>query len=121
MANFFSVVSNCLIIFVFYNLTHAFLDRLTDAGKPYAVVTTIHWVILGLVSALSIATWAAYVADQVVFVIDRLSFNNMLDEIYFKAESTMDIVFCIVSLEILAWAIFVTVKTRRPASTVSAT
>lgn len=122
MFDFFSMLSNCLVIFVFYNLIHDLLDRLTDQGKPYAVVATIHWVNLGLVSALSIATWALNVAYQARIVEYTYSSSDTLGEISIKVFVARDIVFWVVALEILGWAIFVTVKagSHRFASKVSA-
>lgn len=116
---FFFFASSCLLFFVFYNLIHGYLDRLTDAGKPYAAVTTVHWVILALVSALSIADWGMYVAFQVQSVTYETTFHFI--NAYNKLDSARTIIYWIVSLEILACSVFVLAKTgsRRFASKVN--
>ena len=108
---FFGLLRDCLLLFVFYNLVRAFLDRLTDVGKPYAAVTIIHWVILGLLSALSITSWAMYVAYEVKFVQSETDLEFI--HTYVQLESARAIIFWIASLEVLVWAIFVTSKAYR--------
>lgn len=108
--DFLSLLSNCLVFFVFYNLIHGLLDRLTDAGKPYAVVAIIHWVILGIVSALSVAGWGLYVAYQVYDVNHTYSGSYSLSLVYEKVWAARTILYWVVSLEILAWTIFVFAK-----------
>ena len=98
------------MFFVFYNLIHGLLDHLTDAGKPYALVSSIHWVILGLVSALSLAAWGLFVAWEVLDVNDVYSGPLDVTMAYVKVDGARSIVYWIVSIEILAWAIFVIVK-----------
>ncbi|KAJ5584982.1 uncharacterized protein N7459_004782 [Penicillium hispanicum] len=102
---FFFFLSSCLLFFVFYNLIHGYLDRLTDAGKPYATVATVHWVILALVSALSVANWGVYVALQVKEVTYDTTFHFI--NAYTDLDSARTIIYWIVSLEILAWSVFV--------------
>ncbi|KAJ5159594.1 uncharacterized protein N7482_006598 [Penicillium canariense] len=104
----FFLLAGCLLFFVFYNLIHSLLDRLTDSGKPYAVVAVVHWVLLGLVSLLSLATFALFVAVEVQFV--QENYNSSLGNHYFKMESARGIIWWILSLEIVAWFIFIAVK-----------
>lgn len=110
LSDFFGILNSCIMFFVFYNLIHGLLDRLTDAGKPYAVVSSIHWVILGLVSALSLAAWGLFVAYEVLDVNDAYNGPVGVTKAYVKVDGARCIVYWIVSLEILAWAIFVIVK-----------
>jgi hypothetical protein len=105
---FFLLISECMLIFVFYNIIHKLLDRLTDSGRPYAAVVIIHWIFLAIAVALAVASWALYVAYEVTSVQD--SFPYRLGRIYRKVESARAIFYWIVSLEILAWSIFATVK-----------
>lgn len=105
---FFYLAAGCAIILVFYHLVHSILDRLTDAGKPYAAVSIIHWVILGLVSVVSLATFGLYVAVQVQYV--QSSYNTKMLDSYNKLESARSIIWWILSLEIVAWFIFIVVK-----------
>jgi hypothetical protein len=105
---FFLSLSECMLIFVFYNIIHKLLDRLTDSGRPYAAVVIIHWIVLALAVVLAVASWALYVGYEVTSVQD--SFPYRLGRIYTKVESARAILYWIVSLEILAWSIFATVK-----------
>ncbi|KAJ5690672.1 hypothetical protein N7462_005064 [Penicillium macrosclerotiorum] len=105
---FFFLLGSCLLFFVYYHLINGMLDRLTDSGKPYAAVAVIHWVVIGLVSLISLATWAMYVAYQVQYV--NNGYTGALRQSYPKLESARAIIYWLLSLEILAWVIFVTVK-----------
>lgn len=115
---FFYLLAGCLIFFVFYHLIHSALDRLTDAGKPYAIVAIIHWVILGLVSVVSLATFGLYVGFQVQNV--QNYYYSKLSKPYNNLEAARAIIWWILSLEIVAWFIFIVVKaSHRFASKVS--
>ncbi|OOQ88472.1 hypothetical protein PEBR_12272 [Penicillium brasilianum] len=105
---FFFMVAGCLIFFVFYHLIHSALDRLTDAGKPYAIVAIIHWVILGLVSVVSLATFGLYVGYQVQNV--QNYYYSKLAKPYNNLEAARAIIWWLLSLEIVAWFIFIVVK-----------
>ncbi|KAJ6133968.1 hypothetical protein N7523_000290 [Penicillium sp. IBT 18751x] len=106
--DFFLSFNECMLIFVFYNIIHKLLDHLTDAGKPYAAVVIIHWIALAFAVALAIASWALYVGYRVAWVQGSSLYN--LGTIYNKVGSAQAIFFWILSLEILAWSIFATVK-----------
>lgn len=118
---FFYLVAGCLIFFVFYHLIHSVLNRLTDAGKPYAVVAIIHWVILGLVSVVSLATFGLYVAYQVQTV--QNDYYSSLAKTYNNLESARTIIWWVLSLEVVAWFIFILIRagSHRFASKVSQT
>lgn len=104
----FLMFSECMLIFVFYNIIHKLLDHLTDSGRPYAAVVIIHWLALAFAVALALASWALYVGYQVALV-QRSSVYN-LGAIYNKLASAQAIYFWVISVEILAWSIFATVK-----------
>lgn len=108
--DFFDLFSSCLVFFVFYNLIHGLLDRLTDAGKPYAVVSAVHWVVLGVVSMLSIAAWGLYIAFEVLEVTKGYTSSNNVIMADIKVGSVQAIVYWLISLEILAWPLFVVTK-----------
>lgn len=117
---FFGLLSDCLILFVFYNIIHGLLNRLTDSGKPYAIVQIVHWVLLGIISAISIATWGLYVAFEVALVNSNITYylaHNMN-----LLSASRSIILWVMTLEILAWTIFVAAKagSHRFASKVSA-
>lgn len=115
----FGIVSYCLLFAVFYMIIHKFLDRLTDSGKPYAAVTAIHWVIVGLVTAISIADFGLYTALTVKEVESDLTLEIVKNQP--KVFVARCIIYFIVSLEIFAWTIFIAVKagTHRFVSRVS--
>lgn len=119
LSQFFAMLANCLVLFVLFNLIHGFLDRLTDVGKPYAAVTVIQWVTLTVLSLLSIVSWSMYVALQVMLVNSDVTFDYSVN--YIRLESARDIIFWIISLEVVAWAFFVNSRagTRRFPSKVS--
>lgn len=106
--DFFFLLTQCVLIFVFYNVIHKLLDRLTDTGKPYAAVVIIHWIVLALAVGLAIASWALYVACEAKMVENSYEFSIV--RIYNKLESARAIFYWIISLETLAWSIFATVK-----------
>ncbi|KAF3385618.1 hypothetical protein F1880_002974 [Penicillium rolfsii] len=105
---FFGLIAGCLVFFVFYHLIHSILDRLTDAGKPYAVVVIVHWVVLGLVFVVSLATVGLYVTYQIQTV--QNDYNSSVAKRYNDLEAARAIVWWILSLEIVAWLIFIVVK-----------
>lgn len=105
--NFFQDLNYCLLFLVFYKLIDVFLDRLTDAGRPYAPVTYLHWVVLGIVFALAIAQWSMNVAYQ-VFDVNK-PFTEFII-VYENVSGAVDVVYWAVSLEIVAWTIFILVK-----------
>lgn len=110
---FFSYLSDCLGFFVFYNLIHGLLDRLIDAGNPYKVVKILHWVVLGIVSALSLACWGLMVAAENYEVYEMRGYyptGPNLISVNSYVESAQSILYLVVSIEILVWAIFIAVK-----------
>ena len=107
---FFSDLSVLLIVYVFYNLIHRVINRLTDSGKPYAAISIVHWVILSILTAISIAAWAMYVAFRVYYVQGSTRDIFELADNMNKVDSARVILFWVVSLEIFAWVLFATVK-----------
>ncbi|KAJ5098050.1 hypothetical protein N7532_005051 [Penicillium argentinense] len=105
---FFSVFTYCIIVFVFYNLIHRMLNRLTDSGKPYATVAIVHWIILGIVTTVSLASWALSVVIRVKFVQDEY-FSDISRDLN-KVDSARAIILWLISLEIFAWTVFVAMK-----------
>lgn len=107
ISTFFSFASNCVGYFVFYNLIHGLLGRLTDAGNPYRPIAIMHWIVVGIVSAFSLACWGMYVAVQDFSV---MSPNFHFFGVYRYVQSALEIVYWLVSIEVLAWTIFIAVK-----------
>ena len=108
LATFFNLLATLLVFYIFWSLIHRLLGRLTDSGKPYAAVTIIHWILLGILSAVSLADWAMYVAWEVREVTTVVSIEFTLA--WLDLDSALTIVFWLLSMEIMAWTIFVTVK-----------
>lgn len=106
--DFFTLLTQCMLIFVLYNIIHKLLNRLTDTGKPYAAVVIIHWIVLALVVALALASWGLYVAFEAKMVQESYDFNMI--RIYNKLEGARTIFYWAISLETLAWSVFATVK-----------
>lgn len=119
LQDFFSVIFSCVLFLAFYQTIHLLLDRLTDSGKPYASLRIFHWVLLGLITILSLAEFAVYVAVQYKEVETTLTFQ--LIDGWRKLYSARCIIYFVMAFEIFVWTIFVTVKagTHRFASRVS--
>lgn len=107
LSSFFSLLGTCLTFYVFWSLLHRLLGRLTDSGKPYAAITIVHWILLGLIVLLSIVDWGLYVTYIVSTV---TNFINPTEVAWIKLESALYIIFWLLSLEIIVWSIFVVVK-----------
>ncbi|KAJ5611137.1 hypothetical protein N7510_007856 [Penicillium lagena] len=111
LQSFFQHISQCLLFYVFYSLIHRFLDGLTDVGRPYAAVNIIHWIVLGVLFVMGMTSFALDVVNTVYYV----------TEVYIlQVETAAEKVYCanailllVASLEVLAWAVFVTVKGGR--------
>jgi hypothetical protein len=118
LSSFFMLLGICLTFYVFWSLLHHMLGRLTDSGKPYRAVTILHWVLQGLIVVLSLADWALYVVYVASTVTD---YNKTLGNSWSKLEAALFIIFWLLSMEVLAWSIFVVVKagTHRFVSRVS--
>ncbi|OQD90888.1 hypothetical protein PENANT_c001G02445 [Penicillium antarcticum] len=107
LGTFFYFLATLLLFYVFWSLVHRLLGRLTDSGKPYAAVTIIHWILLGIISAVSIASWGMFVAYEVGQV-TYISLEITLA--WIDLDSALTIIFWLLSIEIAAWTIFVIVK-----------
>lgn len=107
---FFQNLAIVMVVFVFYNLIHRLLNRLTDSGKPYAAIAIAHWVILSILAVVSLASWILYVVYLVRTVQgpskDIFHFSDIMN----KLDSARVILFFIVSVEIFAWVLFAAIK-----------
>lgn len=107
LTSFFNFLGICLTFYVFWSLIHRMLGRLTDSGKPYAAVTIVHWILQGLIAVLSLADWALYVAYLAGTV---TNYSTKLGQEWIRLESALYIIYFVLSIEVLAWSIFVVVK-----------
>ncbi|KAJ5239192.1 hypothetical protein N7468_003811 [Penicillium chermesinum] len=114
---FFFVAASCFVVFVLYSLAHGFLDRLADAGRPFATAMKAHWVVLGFLVALSLADWGLFVAYVVLLISEQ---DTLLAEPFAKLDGVRACIFCAIAIEILLWSIYIAVKasSRRFASKV---
>lgn len=110
LSTFFNLLGICLTFYVFWSLLHRMLGRLTDSGKPYKAVTVLHWVLQGLIVVLSLADWALYVAYLASTVTGYGSSVEILGKNWIRLESALFIIYFLLSVEVLAWSIFVVVK-----------
>ncbi|KAJ5913827.1 hypothetical protein N7504_002710 [Penicillium tannophilum] len=104
----FDVVFSCVLFLVFYQTIHLLLDRLTDSGKPYAPLRIFHWVLLGLVTVLSLAEFAVYVALEYKNVEGTMTYKFM--DNWRKLYCARCIIYFVMAFEVFVWTIFVTVK-----------
>lgn len=109
LGEFFALLTECLLVYVFYNLIHRLLERLTDSGKPYAPVKIVHWVFLSILAIISVADWGVFVAMWVGMVNRQPNFYELWDT-GAKLAASRSIISWLIALEILAWTIFVLVK-----------
>ncbi|KAJ6024195.1 hypothetical protein N7540_004992 [Penicillium herquei] len=104
----FSMVGYWLVFMVFYIIIHKLLDRLTDSGRPYAILNAFHWVVLAIVAVISLADFGIYTALTVKEVEETTTVKLIKDSN--KIYTARTIIYFIVSLEIFAWGIYVALK-----------
>ncbi|KAJ5718344.1 hypothetical protein N7488_003990 [Penicillium malachiteum] len=108
LAYLFSLVAYCLVFMVFYSIIHKLLDRLTDSGRPYAILSAFHWGVLAVVTVVSLADFGVYTALIVKEVEENYTVKLLRDSNKLYAART--IIYFIVALEILSWGIYVALK-----------
>ncbi|KAI1839029.1 hypothetical protein DTO006G1_823 [Penicillium roqueforti] len=106
----FKVVAICLTFYVFWNLIHRLLGFIRVSGKPHAAVTTIHYLLLGIIFVASLAEWGMCVASYVRSVVSTL--NADMQWSWTQLNVAVYIIYWLLSLEILAWGIFLAIKAR---------
>lgn len=107
---FFSDLAVVMVVFVFYNLIHRLLNRLTDSGNPYAAVAIVHWIIFSILAVISVAAWAMFVVVLVRSVQGPYTDLSEFSLDVNKVDGARTILFFVVSLEIFAWILFAAIK-----------
>ena len=108
--NFFRVVAVWLTFYVFWNLIHRLLGLTRASGKPHAAVTTTHYIFLSIIFVVSLAEWGMCVAYYVRSVVSNL--NVDFQSAFIRLNTALYIIYWVLSLEILAWGIFLAIKAR---------
>ena len=101
----FAHAANCFLCCTFYRLVHILLERLSNGGKLPFRINVVHWVVMSLIVALSIADFALWVIIYFVFLV--------LEGNYQPVEITRYVILWLASWEITAWSAFLVVKAKR--------
>lgn len=110
LSSFFSYLAELMVVFIFFNLIHRTLNRLTDSGKPYAAISIVHWIVVGILGAISVAAWALFVAYRVKVVQGFYREWEKLAMDLNKVDTARVIVLFVFSVEIFAWLLFAALK-----------
>ena len=97
--------------YIFWKLVQKLLERVAEKkpSKAFVPVAVIHWVLLAILSALSIAECGTYIAF-IVKGVNEGSSNLQLVLHYNKLSSGLSILCWVASFEILCWIIFAFAK-----------
>lgn len=97
--------------YIFWKMVQKLLERVAEKkpNKVFVPVTIVHWVLLAILSALSMAECSTYIAF-IVKGINEGSGNLQLVFHYNKLSSGLSILCWVASFEILCWIIFAFVK-----------
>lgn len=97
----------CTIIFLFYRIISRFRKRST--GRSPKGLNILHGVFLGLLAAVCGAEWSLYVG----YMVRTNGVNYTWRITWHWMQCARQIVFWIASLEVVIWALIVTVRTSR--------
>lgn len=107
----FYLIAVMLGFYIFWKLIQKLLERLAEdkPSKAFAPVAIAHWVLLGILSALSAAECALYIA----FVVKGINVGERYMKLayeYNKVSAALSILCWLASLEAFCWIIFVFVS-----------
>lgn len=107
----FYLIALMLGFYIFWKLIQKLLERLAEdkPSKAFAPVAVAHWVLLGILSALSAAECALYIAFVVKGVNVGERYMKLAYE-YNKVSAALSIFCWLASLEAFCWIIFVFVN-----------
>ena len=107
---FYSVTA-MLGFYIFWKMVQKLLERVAEKqpSKVFVPVAIVHWVLLAILSALSMAECGTYIAF-IVKGINEGSGNLQLVFHYNKLSSGLSILCWVASFEILCWIVFAFVK-----------
>lgn len=106
------VISNLLAFYMFYRIIDCYLDRILNGRKGLAWVHYTHKAFIGILTLVALL----YIIASIVYAArsssdDKLKFWEALD-VSSRITLAQTIICIILSLKILAWAIFVAVKSK---------
>ncbi|OQE24067.1 hypothetical protein PENFLA_c010G04758 [Penicillium flavigenum] len=107
LQHFAGLFSLCTIFFLFYRLINHFQERST--GRSPTGLIVLHGVFLGLMAAICVADWTLYVGYSVITSLASERWGIYCGWV----QCARQIVFWVASLEVVIWALFVTVRTFR--------
>lgn len=107
----FYLLAAMLGFYIFWHVIQKLLERVaeTNPSKAFAPLAIVHWVLLGIMSAIAAAECAMYIAF-VVRSIDDSSGSLLLAYEYNALSAALSIICWVASLEILGWVVFVSTK-----------
>jgi hypothetical protein len=115
----FSVVAIPITLHVFWSFIHKFLARLSDSGRPSSAVTITHWIFFSITFVLGLAEFALCVVYYVYMVNPAAGDMFTIGNSRAQLRAALEIIYWVMSMEILAWLAFVFVKSGRFLSRVS--
>ncbi|KAL4892266.1 hypothetical protein BDV59DRAFT_202776 [Aspergillus ambiguus] len=113
----FYLLAWVLLFSVFYRVTHRHLESFSE-GEPFPRVILAHWTILGVLSALAIANCATRIASLALAVNQSVSAEAVYQQDS-RLSTARAAIFMLISLEILAWTIFILRKSQSKTGTVA--
>ncbi|EAW14554.1 uncharacterized protein ACLA_075940 [Aspergillus clavatus NRRL 1] len=108
----FWMIGFWLLFYVFYRIIQAYLDRIANGGKRFHPVLIVHWILLGGLGIVLIANWGMYVT---MIVKQNSLYSRLSREFYMRYNQVSEariILSWIMSLEVLAWTMFIIAKSR---------
>ncbi|EAU29495.1 predicted protein [Aspergillus terreus NIH2624] len=109
VVNMFEIIFNLLALVllysIFYRIVHRYLEGFAE-GDAFPRVTLAHWTLLGVLSALAIANCATRIASLAVAV-NQSQTAEALYQQDSRLTTARGAIFTLVSLEILAWTVFI--------------
>ncbi|BCR90388.1 uncharacterized protein ACHE_60274A [Aspergillus chevalieri] len=107
----FYLIAVMLGFYIFWKLIQKLLERLAEEkpSKAFALVAITHWILLGMLSALSAAECALYIAFITKGINVGEGYMKLAYE-YNKVSAALSILCWIASMEVLGWIIFIFVS-----------
>jgi len=107
----FYLIAVMLGFYIFWKLIQKLLERLAEEkpSKAFALVAITHWILLGMLSALSAAECALYIAFIAKGINVGEGYMKLAYE-YNKVSAALSILCWIASMEVLGWIIFIFVS-----------
>ncbi|KAG2421878.1 hypothetical protein HFD88_005854 [Aspergillus terreus] len=101
----FNLLALVFLYSIFYRIVHRYLEGFAE-GDAFPRVILAHWTLLGVLSALAIANCATRIASLAVAVNQSRSTEALYQQDS-RLTTARGAIFTLVSLEILAWTVFI--------------